>query len=176
MRHALVDEALADVAAGGCLRECALRDLAFLLLPFRAVGEQIPRIACAHDARPRQRERHTGGVDGDPAPAPLLGDIGGGAGAAGRVQHQIAGIGGHEDAALNQLFVPSELHKSCSVPQKPMVSCHRFGMPTDPEIIKVEFVVYKALGVEKTVCPSEAPHTQFVGFPPALSEHYLLTG
>ena len=73
--HALVDEALADVAAGGRLRRRALRDLGFLALPLGAVGEQIPGIARAHDARSRQRERHAGGVDGDPAPAPLLGDV-----------------------------------------------------------------------------------------------------
>jgi hypothetical protein len=36
-----------------------------------------------------------------PAPSPLLGDVGCGAGAAGRVEDEIAGVGGHEDAALN---------------------------------------------------------------------------
>ena len=104
--HALVDEALADVAAGGCFRRRALRDLGFLPLPLGAVGEQIPGIARAHDARPRQRERHAGGVDGDPAPAPLLGDVGRGARAAGRVQHQVAGVGGHQNAALDHSWVP----------------------------------------------------------------------
>ena len=101
VRHALVDEALADVAAGGRFRRRTLRDLGFLALPLGAVGEQIPGIARAHDARACQRERHAGGVDGDPAPAPLLGDVGRGAGAAGRVEHEIAGIGGHEDAAFD---------------------------------------------------------------------------
>ena len=93
--HALVNETLADVAAGGRFRRRALRDLGFFLLPFRAVGEQVPGIARAHDARPCQRKRYAGGVDGDPAPAPLLGDIGRGARAASRVQNQVAGVGGH---------------------------------------------------------------------------------
>ena len=31
---------------------------------------------------------------------PLLGDVGRGAGAAGRIQHQVARIGGHQDAAF----------------------------------------------------------------------------
>ena len=101
VRHALVDEALPDFAAGRCLRRRALRDLSLLALPLGAVREQIPGIARAHDARPRQRQRHAGGVDGDPAPAPLLGDEGRGARAAGRVQHQITGVGGHEDAAFD---------------------------------------------------------------------------
>ena len=103
--HALVDEALANVAAGGCLRRRALRDLGFLALPLGAVGQQIPGIARAHDARPRQRERHAGGVDGDPAPAPLLGDVGGGARAAGWVQHEVAGVSGHQDTALDDFCI-----------------------------------------------------------------------
>ena len=31
--------------------------------------------------------------------------VGGGAGAAGRVEHEVAGVGGHEDAALDHLRV-----------------------------------------------------------------------
>ena len=105
VRHALVDEALADIAVRGRFGGRALRDLGFLPLPFGAVGEQIPGIARAHDARPRQRKRDAGCVDGDPAPAPLLGDIGRGAGAAGGVQHEVAGVGGHQDAALENLSI-----------------------------------------------------------------------
>ena len=30
--------------------------------------------------------------------------VGGGAGTAGRVEHEVAGVGGHEDAALNDLL------------------------------------------------------------------------
>jgi hypothetical protein len=41
------------------------------------------------------------GINGDPAAAPLLGDVGGGAGTARRVQHEVAGIGGHEEASLD---------------------------------------------------------------------------
>ena len=45
------------------------------------------------------------GVGGDPAPPPLLGHIGGGARTARRVQHQVAGVGGHQDAALDHVCV-----------------------------------------------------------------------
>ena len=48
-------------------------------------------------------KRDAGGVDGDPAPAPLLGDVGRGAGAAGWVEHKVAGIGGHQDAAFDDV-------------------------------------------------------------------------
>ena len=50
-----------------------------------------------------QRERHARGVAGDPAPSPLLGHEGRGAAAAGGIEDQIAGIGGHQEAALNDL-------------------------------------------------------------------------
>ena len=53
----------------------------------------------------RQREGYAGGVDGDPATAPLLGDVRGGAGAAGGVEDEVAGVGGHQDAALNDFGI-----------------------------------------------------------------------
>ena len=43
---------------------------------------------------------HSAGVDGNPAPAPLLRHIGSGAAAAGGVQHQVAGVRGHEETAF----------------------------------------------------------------------------
>ena len=74
----------------------------FLDLAVAAVGEQVVGIACAHDAGAGKGEGDAGGVDGDPAAAPLLGDVRGGAGAAGGVEDEVAGVGGHEDAALNR--------------------------------------------------------------------------
>ena len=99
--HAPVDQALAQPSV--CLRVLrrAAGDLGLLLLPFPAVCQQVVRISCAHDPCPRQGQRHPGGVDRDPASPPLLGDVGGGAGSAGRVEHEVAGIGGHEDAAFH---------------------------------------------------------------------------
>ena len=56
--------------------------------------------------RVRARARATRLVShGDPAPAPLLGDIGGGAAAAGGVEHQVAGVGGHQEAALDDSVI-----------------------------------------------------------------------
>ena len=72
----------------------------FLDLAVAAVGEQVVGVACAHDAGAGQRQGYAGGVDGDPAAAPLLGDVGGGAGAAGGVEDEVAGIGGHQDASF----------------------------------------------------------------------------
>ena len=95
VRDALVDEAVADVAVGGRFGRGLAGELGFLALPFRAVREEVVGIAGAHDPGAGQREGDAGGVDGDPAPAPLLGDVGGGAGPAGGVEDEVAGIGGH---------------------------------------------------------------------------------
>ena len=100
MRHALIDEALADVVVDGRVGGRALGQFGFLGAALAAVGEQIPGIARRHQARASERQRDAAGVDGDPAPAPLLGDIGGGAGAAGGIEHEVARVGGHQDAAL----------------------------------------------------------------------------
>ena len=114
VRHALIDEALADVAVGGSLRWNRLCDFGFFLLAVLAVGEQVVRIASAHDAGAGQRERDAGSVDGDPAAAPLLGDVGRGARAAGGVENEIAGVGGHQDAAFNDFVAAQHPSVTCS--------------------------------------------------------------
>ena len=99
--HALVHESVADVVVGGRVGRRLAGDLGFLQLPVAAVGKQVPGIARPHDAGAGERQGDAGGVDGDPASAPLLGDVGGGAGAAGGIEDEVAGVGDHEDAALN---------------------------------------------------------------------------
>ena len=101
MRHALVHEAVADVVVGGRVGGRLAGDVGFFQLPVAAVGEQVPGIARPHDAGAGERQGDAGGVDGDPAAAPLLGDVGGGARAAGGIKDEVAGVGGHEDAAFN---------------------------------------------------------------------------
>ena len=102
MRHALIDEALADVVVDRRVGRHALSEFRFLGAAFAAVGEQIPGIARCHETRAGERERDAAGVDRDPPSAPLLGDIGRGARAAGGIEHEVAGVGGHEDATFNK--------------------------------------------------------------------------
>ena len=124
VRDALVDEALPHVAVCRRVRWRLARDLGFLALTLRAVGEEVVRLARAHDPGAGKCQRYSGGVDGNPAAAPLLGDVGGGAGPAGRVEHQIPGVGSHEDAALDYnrrrfydiRFVPAETTRLCVLP------------------------------------------------------------
>lgn len=101
VRHALVDEALAQAAMRGRGRGDLSRHLGLLALAFGAVSQQIPGIARAHDPRAGERQRDARGVHGDPAPPPLLGDIGGGARPTGGIEHEVARIGGHQDAAFD---------------------------------------------------------------------------
>ena len=123
VRHALVDEAVADIVMGGVGRGGGALDLGGLLLAVFAIGEEIPGIFRAHDPRAGERERHAAGVDGDPAPAPLLGDEGGGARAAGWVEDQIAGVGGHEEATFNDLR--RTLNDICFVFREPVIRTSR---------------------------------------------------
>ena len=102
--HALVDEALADVAEAGRFGGGLALDFGFFELALTAVGKQVVGVTGAHDAGAGQSEGDAGGVDGNPAAAPLFGDVGGGAGAAGGVEHEVAGVGGHEDAALDDFL------------------------------------------------------------------------
>jgi hypothetical protein len=95
MRHALIDETLADVVMDWRVSRRPLRQLRLLGPALAAVGKQIPGIARRHQSRARQRQRDTAGIDGDPASSPLLGDISGRAGAAGRIEHKVTGVGGH---------------------------------------------------------------------------------
>ena len=92
---ALVHEALADIVVRGRFRESLAGQLSFFDLAVAAIGEQVVVIAGAHDARAGEREGDAGGVDGDPPASPLLGYVRGGAGAAGGVEDEVAGVGGH---------------------------------------------------------------------------------
>ena len=104
MGDALVDEALAHVPAGRSFGGSAVREFGFLALAFRAVDEQIPRVASAHYPRAGEGQGDTGGVDGNPAPTPPLGDIGGSTGTAGWVEYKIARVRGHQETTLNNFF------------------------------------------------------------------------
>ena len=85
VRYALIDEALADRALRRALGTCLARQFGLLLPSLGRIRQQVVRIAGAHDAGAGQGEGDAGGVDGDPTPPPLLGDVGGGAGTAGGV-------------------------------------------------------------------------------------------
>ena len=103
--YAFVDEPLPNIAVRGGFGRCNAGDLGFLALSLGAVGQQVPRIACAHDAGAGECQRDAGGVDGDPATPPLLGNVGGGAGATGGVKHQIARVGRYMKTASDGLLV-----------------------------------------------------------------------
>ena len=57
-----------------------------------------------HQAMLGERKRYAARVYGNPAAAPLLSDIGRRTTAAGRVEHQVARVGGHQHAALDTTF------------------------------------------------------------------------
>ena len=90
VRHALVNEALPDIAVRREFGRRLAGDFGFLLASLRTVRQKIVWIASAHDPGAGQSERDARSIDGDPAAAPLLGDVGRGPGTAGRIEHQIS--------------------------------------------------------------------------------------
>ena len=105
VRDALVDEALANVARVGRGRRRDAGQLGLALRALRRVRERVVREARAHEASARERERDATRVDGDPASTPLLGHDGRRPAAAGGVEDQVAWVGGHEQAALDDFDV-----------------------------------------------------------------------
>ena len=65
------------------------------------VGQEIIGEVAADQSCTGKRERDPTGIDRYPASSPLFGDIRSGAGTTGRIQHEISGVGGHQNAALN---------------------------------------------------------------------------
>ena len=83
--YALVDKALTDVAVGGSFGDWRAGDVGFFLLAFGGVGEEVVGVACSHNAGTGEGKGDAGGVNGDPAAAPLFGDVGSGTGTTGRI-------------------------------------------------------------------------------------------
>ncbi len=121
VRHALVHEAAADVVAGGRERAGGAWPVtsASLRMPASRVGEEVVRVLRGHQARASEGERDAAGVDRDPASAPLLGDVGGRAGSARWVEHEVAGVGRHQQAPLDDLACRSGRRRSCRSPNCP---------------------------------------------------------
>ena len=90
---ALVDEAVADVVRRLGRRQRRRRELALLRAALGGVGEQVVGEPGAHQPLAGECERDPRRVDRDPSPAPLLGDVRGRAGAARRVEHEVARVG-----------------------------------------------------------------------------------
>ncbi len=104
VRHARVDEALRDLAVR--LADDRLAGDFHLLLHARVtIRQQIVRKLRRHEPRPRKRERHPARVDRDPPPPPLLRYIRRRPRSARRVKHQVAGIGRHQHATLDNSCV-----------------------------------------------------------------------
>ena len=59
-----------------------------------------------------QRQSHPARVDGDPAPAPLLGNVSGRAATTGRIQNHVAGIRSHQETTLHDSSVQSGQYRS----------------------------------------------------------------
>ena len=110
--HFLVRRLVVGDALERDVRDDAADFLALLVLLARrrtrrraalAFFQLVVVVGGRQQALPCKRERHAARVDRDPPPAPLLGDVRRRPAAARRVEHEIAGVGGHQNAALEDL-------------------------------------------------------------------------
>jgi hypothetical protein len=105
MRRALVYESVANVIrVAGVGRRLAGQLSIFGRSGFRILEDEII-VLRAHQPRARKRECHARGVYSDPTSTPVFRNGGRRARAAGRIEHEIAGVGGHQDAALDNFFL-----------------------------------------------------------------------
>jgi hypothetical protein len=106
----LVHKALADIGLaifnrGTARAECRLdRIVIYLRRDLRVLlGEVVVGKSRGHEAGAGEGEGDARGVGGDPAAAPLLGDVGRRPRTASGVEDEVAGVGGHEEATLDDL-------------------------------------------------------------------------
>ena len=102
-----------------------------------------------HQTLLRQSNRHTGSIAGDPAAAPLLGYISSGTAAAGNVQNQVTGIGGHQYTTLNDFGRSLNNINYSHIPAR-IIPC--IGKRDDREIIKETNVPDSCVCCSNTIC------------------------
>ena len=125
-------------------------------------GELVVGEGAGHEPLPREAERHAGGVAGDPAPTPLLRDISGGAGAASWVEHEVAWISGHEQAALYNLR--RRLHHVRPVQRSPYIH-PRVVKDAEREVLEISFIDSKACARDDSALFAEPQHAIYRGLP-----------
>ena len=161
MGHALVNKSVSNVVVGWHIVRCPAFNLGFSQLPIAAVREKVVGIARAHDSSAGQSKRDAGCVDGDPAPTPLLGDIGGCAGAASWVEYKVTGICSHEDATLDDFLRGLDnIYLSREPRIFPVIShdCCR-------KIREISFKANRRSSTLQSTCLPETFHTGNVSFP-----------
>ena len=169
VRHALIDETVADTALGRRGLRRSTGERALLGLTLGTVGKQIERVARAHQTGTGQRDSDPAGINGDPAPPPLFGYIGGGARAAGRIKHQVAGVRGHEDAAFN--YFGSRLHDVMFVGRAPNIApdiIDRIG----GKIINSAKISYRLCLGHNSASDLQPRHSQFTSLPAGLKRGF----
>ena len=101
MGDSLIDKTLSDVLFRLVFGSYLAGEFHFPLDPVRRVRQQVVRIPSGHHAGSGESKRDPTGVAGDPAPSPLLGNIGSSAAAAGGIENKVTGIGAQKKTAFN---------------------------------------------------------------------------
>ena len=131
MRNALIDEPLSYVTGRSFIRRELSREVGLLKLAFAGIRKQVVGKLRRHDPLPRERKRHSRRIDRDPPPPPFFAYQGRCSRSAGRIEHEIPRIGGHQEASLDDFHVRldyiyfriAESGRCCIVPQVSVWKC-----------------------------------------------------
>lgn len=91
-------------------------------------------------ARAGERKCNSARVHCDPTPSPLLSDVSRGARAAGRVKHEIAGVGGHKDTAFCHFDIGLDHVRLIASVKAPLCICPMIGHGQDRIAVHKEIV------------------------------------
>ena len=82
--------------------------------PFGFVLKFVVVVGACQEALPGQGGRNATRINHYPSPTPLFGDVSGGATAAGGVEDEVAGVGGHEETTLDDFgHCLNDIHLVC---------------------------------------------------------------
>ena len=82
--------------------------------------------------------------------------VGGGAGTAGRVEHEVAGVGGHQDAAFNNLRVQFERRKSSFAETADADVVPDVRDRDDWEVVEIAHVAKRLADCDEPICLAQA--------------------
>src|SRR5262249_20433138 len=150
-----------DASAGRLRACCGVGHLGFLELTFARVCEHVEWIARSHYPAPGKRKGDARSVDRDPTTPPLLSDVCRRSRATRWVEHKVAGVGRHQDAALHScgrslhnkdLRITATLH-GCTDVVPGIPDSKRKIILEHPDVCQVV-----AAGHLKTTCGRESAH------------------
>src|SRR5260370_15807539 len=110
-----------------------------------------------HQALLSQRDSNTRGVASDPSAAPLFSDICGGSGTTSRIEHEVTGISGNQNASAQNFG--RGLHNVDRI-GSPSNAIPPVGKLFVAKIVKIPLVIKVPATRSKTICPFQTVNSR----------------